>query len=176
MTAAFFINEKYMRDHSDVVSRMAEDGHVVGNHTSRHVSVMGMPLEALQKELKGVEDAYREATGRELPRYFRPPQGRFNEVVLSGIQQLGYTTAFWSFRYEDWDTARQPSENSAYATIMEETHPGEVVLLHCQSETNVKLLEKLITAWKLLGYQFGSIDHIAVKKTAGYYSWINLRA
>ena len=120
-----------------------------------------MTFEKFKAELAGVEDAYREATGEELPKFFRPPQGLFSEKTLSYAKELGYTTVFWSFRYEDWDLCNQPSDEKAYATIIGETHPGEIALLHAQSSANVRVLDRVLTAWEEAGYTFGSLCDIA---------------
>lgn len=158
--AAFFMNEAYIREHPDVIKRIAEGGRLVCNHTAHHVSMSHISFEKLKSELKGVEDAYREVTGEELPRFFRPPQGLFSETTLSYAQELGYTTVFWSFEYVDWERYNQPSESAAFEKIISETHPGEIALLHCQSATNVHVLDHVLTAWEEAGYCFGSLRDI----------------
>jgi peptidoglycan-N-acetylmuramic acid deacetylase len=159
-TAAFFMTEKYIESYPDVINRIVDDGCLVCNHTADHISVTRITLNKFESELKGVEDAFKEATGRELPKYFRPPQGMFNEDSLEYTQQLGYITIFWSFRYTDWDVGNQPSEYCAIKTILDETHPGEIALLHCQSKTNVKILDNVLAAWEELGYSFKSLDYL----------------
>lgn len=158
-TGAFFMTETYIRRHPDVINRIVSEGSLVCNHTANHVLVTNLSFEKFQAELKGVEDAYFEVTGKQLPKYFRPPQGQFNEVTLSYTEQLGYTTVFWSFRYTDWDVNNQISEQAAYNTIMNETHPGMIVLLHCQSKTNLKILDKIMTDWEAQGYIFETLDN-----------------
>jgi peptidoglycan-N-acetylmuramic acid deacetylase len=158
--AAFFMTEEYIRAHPDVIRRIADNGNLVGNHTASHVRVTGMSFDRFAAELAGVEDAYREATGRELPKFFRPPQGRFSEVTLDFAERLGYTTVFWSFRYEDWDPYHQLSSEQAMKTILAETHPGEILLLHSQSSTNVRILDRLLIAWEEQGFEFRSLGDI----------------
>ncbi len=159
-TAAFFMTEVFIRRHPDVVRRMADDGYLVCNHTSHHVAVTRLSYEKFRAELKGVEDAYRSVTGKELAKYFRPPQGSFTERTLAYTEDLGYTTVFWSFRYVDWEVNSQPSEQKAFSTIIHETHPGAVVLLHCQSKTNVKVLDRVLDEWEQEGYVFDSLDDL----------------
>ena len=160
-TAAFFMTETYIRDHPEIIRRIAGDGCLVCNHTAHHVGVSRVPFDKFKAELQGVEDAYREITGEELPRFFRPPQGLFSEKTLSYAEQMGYTTVFWSFRYTDWEVYNQPSQDDAFNTIMGETHPGEIALLHSQSATNVRVLSRVMTAWEDAGYTFGSLGDIA---------------
>ncbi len=163
--AAFFMTEDYIRKHPETIKRISDDGYLVCNHTSHHKSVSHMPFEKLEAELHGVEDAYREITGKELAKYFRPPQGQFSERSLGYTDELGYITVFWSFRYIDWELNNQPSEERALDIIMKETHPGEIALLHCQSKTNVKILDRVMTAWEEQGYTFGSLDDIPVNSS-----------
>lgn len=162
--AAFFMTEIYIRQHPDTIRRIVGDGDLVCNHTAHHIKVSKLSFEKFKAELKGVEDAYREATGQELPKYFRPPQGKFSEESLDYAKKMGYTTVFWSFRYVDWVVSSQPSEKEAFSTIMKETHPGEIILLHCQSKTNIKVLDKVLSAWEGQGFGFGRIDDIHSKK------------
>lgn len=162
-TAAFFMTEEYIRKYPDVIRRIVNDGCLICNHTADHICVTRLSLKKFEGELKGVEDAYKDATGLELPKYFRPPQGSFNENSLDCTEQLGYITVFWSFRYVDWEINNQPSEKSAISTILKETHPGEIALLHCQSKTNVKVLEKILAEWEKLGYSFKSLDYLTGK-------------
>lgn len=160
--AAFFMNEAYIRQHPDVIERIDSSGSLVCNHTAKHVAVTRLTNEEFKAQLKGVEDAYFEVTGKPLPKFFRPPQGLFSKATLTYADELGYTTVFWSFRYSDWDIYNQPSESAAFQTIMDETHPGEIVLLHCQSKTNVAILDSLMSAWEKQGYSFGLINEIPI--------------
>lgn len=160
-TAAFFMTELFIREHPDIILRIVKDGCLVCNHTAHHVGVSRMSFKEFKAELEGVETAYHEVTGEELPKFFRPPQGLFSEKTLSYAEELGYTTVFWSFRYSDWDVYNQPSEEAAFKAILKETHPGEVALLHCQSSTNVHVLDSVLTAWEEAGYTFKSLYDIA---------------
>ncbi len=162
--ATFFMTEGYIRQHPEVINRIISEGSMVGNHTAKHVGVTRLSFDQFKAQLQGVEDAFYETTGEQLPKFFRPPQGLFSEQTLKFANELGYTTVFWSFRYTDWDVYNQPSQESAYNTIMSETHPGEIVLLHCQSKTNVSILDSVISAWEDQGYSFGLISDIALNE------------
>ncbi len=162
--ATFFMTEAYIRQHPDVINRIIKEDSMIGNHTAKHVGVSRLGFDDFKAQLQSVEDAYYQATGKELPKYFRPPQGLFSEQSLKFADELGYTTVFWSFRYSDWDVGHQPSNDNGYKTIMSETHPGEIVLLHCQSKTNVSILDSILKAWEKQGYSFGLISDIKSKK------------
>ena len=114
--AAFFLVGNYIEKNADLVRRMAEEGHTVGNHTMHHpdMSAISDPA-AFGKELKGLEDLYRETTGKELARYYRPPQGVYSEENLKMAKELGYKTVFWSLAYVDWNNDAQPTKEQAFA-------------------------------------------------------------
>lgn len=161
-SAAFFLNEKYMRDYPKTIRRMVLDGHFVCNHTDKHIRISTVKeFDRFKEELSGVEEAYEEATGMELPKYFRPPRGRFTELTLKFAEEMGYTTVFWSYSYVDWQKKKQPSQAKAVADILAQTHNGEIILLHTQSSTNIGILDELLTQWTKMGFVFKSLDEIS---------------
>ena len=151
----------FARDNGDLVRRMAQEGHIGGNHTIHHPDMSKIAdLESFQKELKGVEDLYEQATGKPLDKYYRPPQGIFSEENLKMAQKLGYRTVFWSLAYVDWKQDDQPTKEEAFSKLIPRTHPGAVVLLHQTSSTNAEILEELLTKWEEMGYRFGTLDEL----------------
>ena len=159
--AAFFLVGNYIEKNADLVRRMTEEGHIVGNHTMHHhdMSKLGDKA-AFQKELTGLEDLYKEKTGKELPKFYRPPQGIYSEDNLKMAKELGYKTVFWSLAYVDWNNDAQPTKEEAFSRLLPRTHNGAVVLLHSTSRTNAEILEELITKWKAEGYTFGTIGEV----------------
>jgi len=157
--AAFFLVGHYVKANPELVRRMTEEGHLVCNHTANHRDMTKLSdFESFRAEIEGVEELFREVTGLEISKYFRPPEGRFSERSLEYAQQLGYKTVFWSFAYADWKVDSQPSENKAFDTILSRTHPGMLVLLHSTSATNAKVLDSVLTRWEELGYSIRSLD------------------
>ena len=163
VTAAFFLVGNYIEKNADLVRRMAEEGHIVGNHTMHHpdMSKISDP-EAFRKELEDLENLYRDTTGRELPKYYRPPQGTYSEENLKMAQDLGYKTVFWSLAYVDWNNDDQPTKEQAFAKLLPRIHNGAVVLLHSTSRTNGEILDELLTKWKEMGYRFGTVEELFV--------------
>ena len=92
-----------------------------------------------------------------MPKFYRPPQGKFSEMNLEFAKQLGYTTVFWSLAYKDWDTQNQPSKEYALDKLNSRIHNGSIVLLHSTSQTNADILDELLTGWKEQGYIFGTL-------------------
>ena len=159
--AAFFLVGNYIEKNADLVRRMAEEGHTVGNHTMHHPDMSGISdKQAFTRELQDLEALYREKTGKSLPKYYRPPQGIYSEENLKMAKELGYRTVFWSLAYVDWKNDSQPTKEEAFAKLLPRIHPGAVVLLHSTSETNAEILDELLTKWEEMGYRFGTLEEL----------------
>ena len=159
--AAFFLVGNYIEKNADLVRRMAEEGHTVGNHTMHHPDMSKLKdKQAFTRELQDLEALYREKTGKSLPKYYRPPQGIYSEENLKMAKELGYRTVFWSLAYVDWKNDSQPTKEEAFAKLLPRIHPGAVVLLHSTSETNAEILDELLTKWEEMGYRFGTLEEL----------------
>lgn len=157
--ATFFLVGNYLETQPELVKRMAEEGHTVGNHTYSHpdMSKIG-DRDSFSAELQKNEELYRTVTGQEMPKLYRPPQGKFCESNLQMAADLGYTTVFWSLAYVDWYTEDQPTKEQAFSKLIPRIHNGAVVLLHSTSSTNAQILDALLTEWENLGYTFGDLE------------------
>lgn len=149
--AVFFVTYDYAEKNPDLIQRMISEGHTVGNHTYSHPSLPDCSPDEMYNELSQLHDYISSEFGYEMY-VMRPPMGEFSERVLACARGLGYTTVLWSFAYEDWDPDKQPEQNSAFEKITSKTHNGAVYLLHAVSETNTKLLGKIIDYWQENGY------------------------
>ena len=159
--AAFFLVGNYMEKNADLVRRMVNEGHIVGNHTMHHYDMSKLDsTEAFSKELTELETLFQQITGKELPKYYRPPQGTYSQNNLVMARDLGYKTVFWSLAYVDWNNDAQPTAEQAYAKLLPRIHNGAVVLLHSTSTTNAQIMDDLLTKWEQMGYTFGSIDQL----------------
>ena len=159
--AAFFLVGNYLQKNADLVRRMVAEGHIIGNHTMTHPDMSAITdKEAFQKELQGLETLFQEITGKELPKFYRPPQGIYSEENLKMAKELGYKTVFWSLAYKDWENDNQPTKDYALGKLIPRSHNGAVILLHSTSKTNAEVLDELLTQWKSLGYRFETIDKL----------------
>ena len=159
--AAFFVVGNYLESAPELVQRMADEGHLVGNHTWHHYDMSRIADEAtFTDELTRVAEKYRELTGQAMKKYYRPPQGVYSEENLRMAQALGYRTVFWSLAYVDWLQDDQPTAEEAFSKLLPRTHPGAIVLLHSTSATNAAILDDLLTRWEEAGYRFGSLEEI----------------
>lgn len=159
--AAFFLVGHYLEKEPELVKRMVNEGHTVGNHTYHHPDMsLILDKESFNRELTSLEELYKEIIGEDMPKYYRPPQGKFNEENLKMADELGYNTIFWSLAYVDWYKNDQPTKEQAFNKLIPRIHPGAIILLHSTSDTNEQILDELLTKWKDLGYTFKTLDDL----------------
>ena len=158
--ATFFLVGKNIKENEDIVIRMKNEGHLIGNHTFNHPNVIGMSEEQFGKELSMVSDKFKEITGKEMTKFYRAPQGKLSFDNLKMAQKLGYKTFFWSLAYVDWNTDAQPTKEEAFSKLLTRVHPGAIVLLHNTSSTNGEILDELLEKWEDMGYKFGKLQDI----------------
>ena len=159
--AAFFVVGNMIESAPDIIRRMAEDGHIVGNHTFHHpdMSAISDPA-AFRQELEELSALYKETTGEEMPLFYRPPQGKYSVDNLKMAHELGYKTVFWSLAYVDWYVDDQPTAEEAYSKLLPRIHDGAIILLHSTSRTNAEILDDLLTKWEEMGYSFASLEDL----------------
>lgn len=107
-----------------------------------------------------LEQLYKETTGQDINKFYRPPQGKYCESNLKHAQELGYKTIFWSLAYVDWYVDKQPTRELALDKLTKRIHPGAIVLLHSTSKTNSEVLDELLSKWESMGYTFSSLDKL----------------
>lgn len=161
--ATFFVTGHYVDSKPDLVKRMVEEGHIVGNHSYHHPDFTIVSKQTMKKELETLEDAVSEITDQEKMKYLRPPRGMFNKQTLKWANELGYIHVFWSLAFSDWNTGKQKGENFAYEQVMKQIHPGALVLLHTVSSDNAEALPRIINDLKKKGYTFKSLDDLILK-------------
>jgi peptidoglycan-N-acetylmuramic acid deacetylase len=156
--AAFFLVGNYFKRNPELVQRMANEGHLVCNHSLTHKNMAKMTdFDTFKDEIQKNEALCKDI-GVEMAKFFRPPEGKFSEQALKFTQDLGYTTVFWSFAYVDWYNDKQPAEEEGIKKIEARTHPGAIVLLHSTSKTNSLILDRVLTNWEKMGYTLKSLN------------------
>lgn len=159
--ATFFVVGNFISENPDLIKRMVAEGHTVGNHTMTHPDMSRISTqETFQKELSQVEDLYKNITGKDMVKFYRPPQGIYSTLNLSMAKELGYHTFFWSLAYVDWYQDKQPDPEEAMTKLTSRIHPGAIVLLHSTSSTNAKILDELLTKWEEMGYSFKPLQDL----------------
>ena len=161
VSATFFVVGTYIESEPELIQRMIDEGHTVGNHTWHHPNMSGIEtMDEFKKELTDVEDTFRQTTGQEMTKYYRPPQGIYSESNLEMAKELGYQTFFWSLAYVDWYADDQPTREEAFDKLLGRIHPGAIVLLHSTSSTNAEILDELLTKWEEMGYQVRPLSEL----------------
>lgn len=155
--AAFFVTKSYIQSEPELVKRMVNEGHVVGNHSVTHPDLTALTDEQIAQEINGCAEYFKEVTGQDMPPFFRPPEGVYSIRTLEKTQELGYKTIFWSFAYRDWVTDDQPGKEAAFNNIINYSHNGCIMLLHAVSESNTQALDSAIKELKAQGYTFESL-------------------
>lgn len=161
--ACFFVTMTYIRDNPDIVKRMKEEGHQVGNHTVTHPSMPDKSIEEQKEELNKCADYMKDTIGYEMDNYFRPPSGVYSERTLQLAKDMGYKTIFWSMAYLDYDVNKQPGVDYVKEHFKKYYHNGAIPLLHNVSESNANALDDVLTYLEGEGYRFASLDEMFEK-------------
>nr|WP_281890885.1 delta-lactam-biosynthetic de-N-acetylase [Paenibacillus sp. YYML68] len=158
--AIFFVTGHYVNTEPELLKRMNNEGHLIGNHSWSHPDMSQVDATRIEQELTKVKTKVAEITGQTKMDFLRTPRGIFNERTLSVSKQLGYTNVFWSVAYKDWDTNSQKGAQYAYEKVIAQLHPGAVLLLHSVSKDNADALGRIIDEAHRQGYVFKSLDQM----------------
>ena len=151
--ALFFLTEHFITGMPEIVQRMIDEGHQIGNHTCSHPTMPELSAEEQTEEIMGLQELVKDQFGYEM-KYFRFPEGAFSERSLGLVDNLGMKTVFWSYAYNDY-SEEQPPVAESLQMALGELHPGAIYLLHASSATNAAFLADFIDECRMRGYEFG---------------------
>lgn len=151
--AIFFVTYDFVKDNPQLIERMIDEGHTIGNHTYRHYTLDEVSTQTATQEIQFL-DNYMKENFKYRMKLFRFPKGEFSEKTLALANELGYKSVFWSFAYADWDVQNPAPPQEAFKTITDNTHNGEIMLLHAVSKTNAEILGDVIDEVRRQGYEF----------------------
>lgn len=166
VNAVFFITGPYLEKEEDLVRRMVEEGHAVGNHTVSHKSLPTLSDEEIERETTGLDRRFYEKFGKNMV-FLRPPKGEYSERTLKITSELGYVNVFWSFAYDDWNTNKQRGWEYAFRKVTGNLHNGAILLLHAVSSDNAEALDAIIKEARRQGYEFGDVFELEVLARRG---------
>ncbi len=155
--AVFFVTLTYVKAEPDLVQRMIDEGHTVGNHSNKHITYPSLSLEEAKEDLMSLHQ-YMLDTYQYKMSVFRFPEGNFSEQTLALVQSCGYKSLFWSFAYQDWYTDNQPNPSDALNSMLNKAHPGAIYLLHAVSSSNAQVLGDFIDGMQEKGYVFADFE------------------
>ncbi len=151
--AVFFVTMPYVKSEPELVQRMIDEGHVIGNHSVNHLNMTELSLEEAREEIMGLHTYVKEHFNYEMF-LFRNPEGAISEKALAAAQSVGYQSTLWSFAYADWDPANQMEPSEALAMALDALHPGAIYLLHAVSSTNAAIVTDFVAEAQARGYSF----------------------
>ncbi|MHA6260279.1 polysaccharide deacetylase family protein [Sporosarcina sp. CAU 1771] len=161
--ATFFLTGHYLTSATPLVKRMIADGHGIGNHSYDHPNMANLSESAIEEEWTRFDNKLKELTGVERTIYARPPKGIFNEKLLATGNKLGYRHIFWSVAFIDWYADKPRGRDFAYNELMNQLHPGAVILMHTVASDNSEALPSFIQDAKKAGYSFRSLDDLVME-------------
>lgn len=156
--AVFFVTGAFMDSRPDLVKRIVNEGHIVGNHSLNHLNQpnnLNTSTMVVTEDIRAWEKKHVEIVGTAPSKYFfRPPEGVISERSMALMNQLGYKSLLWGAAYKDWDTANQPTQEEAMAALRKYTSAGDIVLLHGVSQTSTDILSMYIDEYRAIGYGY----------------------
>lgn len=162
--ATFFVTGHYIEDQPELLKRMVQEGHIIGNHSWSHPDMSTLNADRIRQEIEKVNASIAAITPQKETVYFRPPRGIFNERVLKIVRDMGMETIFWSIAYKDWERDVSRGKDYAYQQVVKQFHPGAVILLHSVSKDNAEALGMIIDEALRQGYTFESLDAWRIKR------------
>lgn len=154
--AAFFCTLEHIESEPALISRMINEGHIVGNHSANHADFAEISRQRMADEILECDNYLRE-NFRYTSKFFRFPEGAYNESALELVSSMGYTSVFWSCSYADWDVENTKGGDYAFETVTSRLHPGAVILLHSVSPDNALAIGRIIDYARENGYEFRAL-------------------
>jgi peptidoglycan/xylan/chitin deacetylase (PgdA/CDA1 family) len=145
----FFVLGNRVDKMPDLVARIDDEGHEIGNHTWSHPSMRSLWPSALREELESTNARVAEITGKR-PTLVRPPFGRYPPSALPVFAELGLDAVLWSVDSLDWD-AEDPQVIAA--RVVRRATPGSIILLHDRTSATVKALPEIIRGLRQRGFE-----------------------
>lgn len=162
VSSTFFITGDFLNRFSDLVIKINNDGHLIGNHTWSHSNITKLSEDQIHDELNKVEIKFKEITGEDIDPFFRPPAGVFNNNSLKLVKSNGYSTIFWSVAYKDWENNKNINVNKSVDSVINHLHNGAIILLHTVSDENVEALPIIIDKIREEGYMISSLNDLII--------------
>lgn len=157
--AAFFCTLDDIKSEPELIARMINEGHIVGNHSASHPSFAEINRTKMVEEIEECENYLRRKFGYS-SKFFRFPKGEYSVSSLELVGSLGLTSVFWSVAYADWETDNQKGADYAFEKVTSRLHPGAIILLHSVSSDNAEALGKIIDYAVNKDYYFSSLDKL----------------
>jgi len=159
--ATFFVIGRKVKSRPDLLKRIDEEGHEIGNHTYSHARVPQTNDDELLYEIGMTSFLIRTVIGKDI-NYFRPPHGRVTFTKRKKIEQLGYKVVLWSVNADDYwhEGWGMRSPESIANRVVTRTRGGSIVLMHDDSRQIAEALPTIIKDLKERGYTFVTLSEL----------------
>ena len=154
--ASFFVIGENIEGNEDIIERMHNEGHIIGNHTYSHVELSKLSEGAAINEVQKTNDIIEDITGEPV-KYIRPPCGSWDDRMLYDID---LTPVFWSVDPMDWCTG---SSSLVVSRVMSSVSDGDIILFHDIYDSSVTAALEVIDRLSAQGYRFVTIDDILIE-------------
>lgn len=124
--ATFFLSGPWSNHYKDMVKRIVDDGHEVASHGQEHVNLSQENKESIKKNIQLAHDILVNLTNT-TPKYFRPPNGDYDDLVVLTARELGYETIIWAVDSLDW---KNPGATYIVERVSKLSFPGAILLFH----------------------------------------------
>ncbi|OGC23646.1 hypothetical protein A2291_03995 [candidate division WOR-1 bacterium RIFOXYB2_FULL_42_35] len=153
--ATFFVVGKRIEENPQILARISQEGHQIGNHTYNHTKITWINEQKLLLELTKTNALIKELTGQECY-LFRPPYGTINKAKIKTLEKAGYKIILWSVNADDYYHLKTGirKSNSIIKRIISKTKGDDIILMHDKSKETVAALPRIITRLKKQGYKF----------------------
>lgn len=153
--ATFFLMGENIAGNEDLVLRMKEEGHLIGNHSYRHIQLTKAGEDAVCESIEKTETIISDITG-DRPQYLRPPYGDWNEELEC---RLDLTTVFWTVDSLDWQLQ---NTSKIVSRVLKRTGNSDIILMHDIFPTSVESALQIVDALQAQGYTFVTVDELMI--------------
>lgn len=153
VVATFFVTGQNAKEYPEIIKRMSEDGHLIGNHTYSHIQLTKSNREEFRAELVKTNEVLREITGKDAS-FVRPPYGSWDKSFET---ELNMFPVLWNIDPLDWCCN---NADCIVQKVERKTKENSIILLHDYYDTSVQAALRIIDDLTKQGYQFVTVDEI----------------
>lgn len=153
---SFFLIGQNIEGNEEIIRRMKEEGHLIGNHSQSHMQLSKENIDAACQQISTTNQKIFEITG-EMPSYVRPPYGSWSEELECRVPM---TVALWDVDTLDW---KSQNKDQIVRHVIKHADDGAVILLHDVYETSVEAALEIIDTLTKEGYEFVTVDDLLIE-------------
>ncbi len=153
--ATFFVIGKQAEEQPEVMKRIVDEGHLIGNHTYNHVDIRHMTQTAAKEEILKANEVIIKYTGEE-PCFLRPPFGNGTSRLEKDVEMI---QVLWTIDTMDWACK---NESQICSTVYREVKENSIILMHDEYPTTVRAALRVIDKLQKEGYEFVTVDKIVM--------------